>query len=47
VADHIVVLRDGRIAFDGARETVLAQLRAAQSAAQTARPLPPGAMQPA
>jgi ATP-binding cassette subfamily C exporter for protease/lipase len=47
VADHIVVLRDGRIAFDGAREAVLAQLRAAQAAAQTARPLSPGAMQPA
>jgi ATP-binding cassette subfamily C exporter for protease/lipase len=47
IADRIVVLRDGRIVFDGPRESVLASLRAAQAAAAQGRALPPSALQPA
>jgi ATP-binding cassette subfamily C exporter for protease/lipase len=47
IADRIVVLRDGRIVFDGPRDSVLASLRAAQAAAAQGRALPPNALQPA
>jgi ATP-binding cassette, subfamily C, bacterial exporter for protease/lipase len=47
VADRVVVLQDGQIRADGARDAVLAQLRAGL-AAQPERPQPPaGSLQPA
>jgi ATP-binding cassette, subfamily C, bacterial exporter for protease/lipase len=47
VADRVVVLQDGQIRADGARDAVLAQLRAGLPA-QPGRPQPPaGSLQPA